>query len=157
MKQVADAAFAVACLVVVAVVVRNQVVPDGKPEAREKTVAAGTAFPGLPDDGRTTFVLYLSPSCAFCQESMPFYRRLSARVQQSSATALAFPIGGAEAGFRAYLSENSLEAERAAPLPVVAGVRGTPTILMVQAGAVVDSWVGRLSADQEQRLLARVR
>jgi len=159
MKRIADAAFTLACLVLVAVVVRNQYLKsEAASKARVGAVAVGTPFPSLPvDDQGLTLVVYLSPSCRFCQESMPFYRTLSARVHQSRATRLAYPMGAEAPMFRTYLSTNGLDPNGAAQLPVVAGVRGTPTIVAVSAGVVSGSWSGRLTPDQEKELLALIR
>lgn len=159
MKYIADAAFALACMVLVAVVVRNQYVrADNVPKAREGAIAVGTPFPDVPaDDGQMTLVIYLSPTCPFCQESMPFYRKLSARVRQSRNTRLAYPMSAEATMFKTYLSTNGLDPTGAAPLPVVAGVRGTPTIVAVSAGVVSGSWAGRLNPEQEGQLLALVR
>lgn len=159
MKKLADAAFALACVVVVAVVVRNQFVRvDNAPRADEGLIQAGTSFPGIPAErGQTTLVIYLSASCRFCQESMPFYRALSTRVQQAAATKLAFPVRGDLAAFKSYLSTNDLDPESAANLPVIPGVVGTPTVVAVSSGIIAGSWSGRLSAEQEEKVLSLVR
>jgi hypothetical protein len=37
------------------------------------------------------------------------------------------------------------------------GVRGTPTLILIDGGGVVkQSWVGRLSADEEAEVLSRL-
>lgn len=88
---------------------------------------------------------------------MPFYRRLSERVRQARGTRLAFPLGGEERAFRAYLAQNGLDAGAAAPLSLANGIRATPSILLVSSGTVRRSWVGVLSSEQEEALLALVR
>lgn len=159
MRKIADAAFALACVVVVAVVVRNQFIQVEKaPGADEGIIQAGTSFPGVPAaGGRTTLVIYLSPACRFCQESMPFYRKLSSRVQQSATTKLAFPIRGDRTAFKSYLSTNGLDPESASDLPIVPGIVGTPSVVSVSSGMISGSWSGRLSPQQEEKLLSLVR
>lgn len=155
MKHVADTAFAMACIVLVAVVARNHFLrADDVPRAREGLIPVGTSVPGID---APTLVVYLSPSCAFCQDSMPFYRRLSARVRTGVAPRLAFPLGADEPTFKAYLANNGLDPDDATAGPLVPGVRATPTIVLVSEGVVAASWVGRLSAEQEEELLSGVR
>lgn len=112
--------------------------------------------------GVTTLVLFVSSSCHFCEESMPFYRRL-ADMRSGSAgrfkTVAAVPQAvETEAGARAYFSERGLAVDEAQRAPFRAiGVTATPTLALVGSdGIVVDVWTGKLPPSQEAEVVKRI-
>lgn len=127
--------------------------------AQEDGVTKGTrleAFANTQEE--VTLAIYLSPSCRYCAESMPFYRELAERVGAGQGVRVRFPSAGDDEPFRGYLSSNGLNPDWSAPLPLIPGVTGTPTIVQVGPdGTVEASWIGRLSRQQEESVLALVR
>lgn len=104
-----------------------------------------------------TLVLVLQKGCHFCSESAPFYQRLVDETKQSSVRLVAvLPQEVAES--QQYLAELHVPISdiRQATLSAV-GVRGTPTLLLVNAAGVVeDSWVGKLPPEREEQVLRRL-
>jgi len=104
-------------------------------------------------------VLVLQKGCHFCTESGPFYQHL---IRETTALAnvrliAALPQDVGEA--RQYLSGLGVDVKeiRQAP-PASLGVRGTPTLLLVDnTGTITDVWIGKLSPDQEAEVLRRVK
>ncbi len=127
-------------------------------------VKAGDQLPGLPAYNwkahDRTLVLALRNGCHFCEDSMPFYRRL-AKLEQSN------QIGGVHliavfpddpAIVRQVVETQHLTIE------VVAGfelgqvkVQATPTLMLVdEQGRVSKVWFGELPAAQEAELVAAI-
>jgi len=106
-----------------------------------------------------TFVLALRTDCSYCEESMPFYRRLVDTVAAHPSYGLiaAFPNPQPEV-------EQSLARHRL-QIPIVAGaslgslgVSATPTVLLVNSdGTVLRVWLGRLAPEHEQELLEAIK
>jgi peroxiredoxin len=127
----------------------------GTPESfRGKTVnlASITSSPSSRN-----VVLALSQSCHFCQDEMPFYRTLgeSARGTKTHVYAV-FPP--AETASDQFLASRSVRVDGVASETLGAlGVRGTPTVLVVDAkGKIERAWVGALNDAQKQELLQTV-
>jgi len=123
------------------------------------SVAVGTSLKTtLPDvdwqrNGRT-LVLALSPSCHYCRESEPFYRKLQNELGRKVRIVAAFPQSVPEA--EQYLSSAGLHVDQVKSVPLnVIGVRGTPTMLLVDAkGVVTKVWVGIIQEQQQQQILS---
>jgi thiol-disulfide isomerase/thioredoxin len=125
--------------------------------ARWRGTVGGTEFIGrtvddVPSGARVALILVTSPSCRYCQASMPFYHRL-AEVAAESGRALALravvPLDTESA--RDYLRDEDLAWDLS---PIAADslrISGTPTLLLVDADRHVKrAWVGLL--DKAQRL-----
>jgi len=100
-----------------------------------------------------TLLLAVSDKCHFCSESAPFYQQLAKN--HGGARLIALMPQPPDEG-RQYLDQLrvSVDEIRQAPLTVL-GIRGTPTLILVDnAGAIVKSWRGKLSADKESEVLA---
>jgi hypothetical protein len=118
----------------------------------------------LPTGGqahRVNVVAFLSTVCSYCTASAPFYRRLQAQLANSGGAArllVAFPQPKQEA--EAYLLAQKLPADLfwAAPGIFQTYGRATPTLLVADAtGKVTGAWIGRLSTEDEGKLLEQVR
>lgn len=124
-------------------------------------MAAGTSLksriPGMDwkQNGRT-LVLVISTQCHFCKVSTPFYRKVRAELKTLRTIAVVpQPANEAEQ----YLKDEGVRVDqiKQASLGDI-GVRGTPTLLLVNsAGVVTNVWVGKLQPDQEQQVLAALR
>jgi len=109
-------------------------------------------------NGRT-IVLALSTGCHFCTESAPFYQRVAEERAKASNVRLVavFPEPVDEG--QKYLSKLGVTVDdvKQARLDSI-GVIGTPTLIMADAaGAVADSWRGRLPSEKESEVLSRLR
>lgn len=102
-----------------------------------------------------TLIMVLRSDCGYCQESMPFYRRLTAEAEIP--VIVAARIG--DDGIRDYLAEQGVQPDE---LVMTVGwetpATGTPTIFLVDGdGVVMSAWVGWLSPESEEEVLAAVR
>ena len=102
---------------------------------------------------RATLIMVLASDCPFCQESMPFYRRLLSHDRARVQVVVAAPVR--DAGMGDYLASESVTPD--AQVFVEAGilpVGGTPTLLVVDSeGVVTHAWVGLLDAEREADVL----
>ncbi|HEU4833052.1 MAG TPA: hypothetical protein VFS90_01505 [Pyrinomonadaceae bacterium] len=131
-----------------------------RPPAFQRGIGKGDAMPSLPSvDYRAaprTLLLALSAECGYCQDSLPFYRRLIDKQRKDGknlAVVALFP--DSETVVNEYKQRNSLEIRSVASVdPTTFRVTGTPTVILVDAqGNVSDVWVGRLSAVDEQQVM----
>src|SRR5712692_4188388 len=121
-----------------------------------RSVAAGdrlAKIPGLDwNQHRHTLVLASNTGCHFCEQSVPFYRRL-ADTQESGGGELeivaVFP-NDAEM-VRQFMTKDNLRIRSLAAVPLEKlRVVVTPTLIMVDAdGRVERSWIGALTAREE--------
>jgi hypothetical protein len=102
-----------------------------------------------------TLVFVLSSQCRFCRESSPFYRRLIAlKKPPQRLQFLAFlPPGDLDGP--GYLKTAGLTFQHVREAePRVLGVRGTPTLILVDRnGNVLRSWSGKLPPQEENNVL----
>jgi hypothetical protein len=105
----------------------------------------------------STIILVLNTKCHFCSESGPFYRELSRRVtaeKKKIHLIAVFPQPQLDA--REYLRELGVEVEDVRQQTITSiKVSGTPTIILAnQRGEVVQTWRGRLSPDEEPKVIS---
>jgi hypothetical protein len=103
-----------------------------------------------------TLVLAVSKTCHFCTESAPFYQRLT---KEHGKTALVALLPQPVSDGKTYLDQLNVQVDgiHQASLNTM-GVRGTPTLLLIdQDGVVANTWVGKLAADQEAEVIASVK
>ena len=107
---------------------------------------------------RGNLVLVLGVGCHYCSESAEFYKRLLPAASSAGRAVFAvLPQPVSES--RAYLSGLglSIEAVHQSPLHSV-DTGGTPTLLLVDgSGHIEKAWVGKLSREREQQVLASLR
>ena len=103
-----------------------------------------------------TLVLVLSTTCHYCTESAPFYRRLTAALEQRpDVRVLAVFPQSVEEG-RRYLASMAVPIKEVRQEEIKSiRVPLTPSLLTVNgAGRVVDIWTGRLDLKQEQAVFS---
>jgi len=130
--------------------------PPGPAASAPIRPGAKLSLPGVDwSRSERTLLMVLSTNCGFCTESVPFYQRLAR--ERGGARLVAVmpqPIGEAQK----YLGEHSIavdEVRQAAPNAV--GVRGTPTLIMLDGtGSVLETWVGKLPPEKESEVLKRL-
>jgi thiol-disulfide isomerase/thioredoxin len=101
----------------------------------------------------------LSTHCGFCQDSVPFYQKLSAFKNSSPVNlrlATVMPESKEEA--EAYLKKNGVTADIVLSTPISQiGVNGTPTLLLLDGeNRLVQSWVGQLNNSQESEVVLQL-
>jgi hypothetical protein len=110
-------------------------------------------------DNSGTLVLALRAGCHFCEESMPFYRRLSdlSRNHQT-ATALLAIFPDKQATVEEIVKKNRLDIQFSPDVSLQSlNVTGTPTLLLVDSrGKVNKAWVGALSQAREDEVLKAI-
>jgi len=144
-----------------AVLVKVYLVPIASPRkpAPANEAAIGTSLKGrIPgvdwSKNGKTLVLAISTKRHFCQESTAFYRKLQHEVGKSVKMVAVAPQTSAE--IAGYLSSEGVHVDdvRQAVMGEI-GVRGTPTMILVNgAGVVAKIWVGKLRPEQEQQVMA---
>lgn len=104
-------------------------------------------------------MLVLQTGCRFCDESTPFYQRLTKELASQSKTHLVvlFPQNYNES--KQYLKNKMIEIAYVRQVSLQSiGVQGTPTLILVDSsGTVLEQWVGKLPATQEDAVLARLK
>jgi hypothetical protein len=157
----ANVATIVVAALISVVVVKTYVFPNAVPRS---TVAASApeVVKGKSVDGRAlgvdwkknrrTLVLAISTTCHFCKDSVPFYQKLGATGTDVKVVAV-LPQSVTEA--RKYLGGAGVHVDEVRQVPLnTLGVRGTPTLLLVNdVGVVTDVWVGKLQPDQETQVM----
>jgi hypothetical protein len=104
-----------------------------------------------------SMVLALSTTCHFCTESAGFYRELVRECQKQNVRTVAVlpqPVNEA----KLYLANEGVAVDEVvqSPLPDIQ-VAGTPTLLMVDQGARVESvWYGKLPGDREKEVFSKL-
>lgn len=113
---------------------------------------AGIDFSASP----RTLVMAVQSSCHFCSESMAFYRELGQRRSAANRLAVVAPDDVETA--KKYVAAHGFAPDLVATSDLTAlNVRGTPTLLLVNAAGVVERvWMGKLTAQREQEVLAEV-
>jgi hypothetical protein len=118
------------------------------------------AVRGLETRGPSpTLLLVIRSTCRFCNESVPFYRRLLDESAKRRVRAVALMFDQPEAG-TAYIARTGLHVQQVVAVDgsQLTGIAGTPTlILLAKSGVVVNSWVGKLTADTETEVIEAVR
>ncbi len=107
-----------------------------------------------------TLVLALKIGCHFCEESTPFYKKL-VEMRNSGETdvhmAAVFPDD--DESVREYFTQRGLKMDAICGIPPAKiNVSGTPTLILVnREGRVIKTWVGKLSAGEEEQVTASIK
>lgn len=164
LDTVANVAIILVCAIAAFILIRNNFF--NKPQAggpRPPEAAVGEQYDELrkvvPAGTDRALVVAISPTCHFCTESMPFYKRLlDERNQKGSKTKViaAVPQEAAKAEEQKTMASAGVNPDA---LVVVdfknIKVPGTPTILHVDGqGKILDVWVGKQDSSGEEKILA---
>ncbi len=103
-------------------------------------------------------ILVLSPSCHFCAESMPFYRRLAALNADNRKLRMIGAFTQDVDRSSKYLEEHNVALDEVIQADTSETmIRGTPTLILTDKdGVVLDSWYGKLKPDRENEAMDRV-
>jgi len=99
-----------------------------------------------------TLLLLVSTTCHFCSESAPFYQRL-AQTHGTAQLVVLMPQSVSEG--KKYLDDLKVNIEDIRQVNFGSlGVRGTPTLILVDAdGVVKGSWMGKLGPNDEKEVM----
>jgi hypothetical protein len=117
------------------------------------------SLPGVDwqKNGRT-LVFALQTGCRFCSESGPIYQRLAEQRKRFGDTRFVAVLPQTVEESKAFLDQLGVQVDTILQGSLAnIGVRGTPTLLLVNsAGVVTEAWSGRLRPEAEQAVLARL-
>lgn len=103
-------------------------------------------------------LLVLSTACHYCTASIPFYKQLIEKNAINGSVRIVASFPQDEPTIKRYLSENRLTFDSvivATPSQMLAG--GTPTLILVNRdGAIVNSWIGKLTPELEKDVIKTV-
>lgn len=163
LDTVANIAIIIVCAIAAVVLVRqhffNQNAQGGQ---RPPEIEAGDQFDQLgqvvPAGSDRALVVALAPTCHFCEESMPFYKRLvEERNRKGSKVKVIAAVGreDAKADEQQKLTSAGVQPDAVVVLPFDAiKLRGTPTIVLVDnQGEVQKVWIGKQPASGEEEIL----
>ena len=128
-------------------------------EYRARPVAAGDRLATIPNlewkQHRHTLVLALNTGCHFCEQSVPFYRRIGEILEQGGIdldVVAVFPNDPAQV--RQFMSKESLRVRSIAAVPLEKlRVNATPTLILVGGdGRVERAWIGLLDPPEQLEL-----
>ena len=170
MERAANMAVIVCCLAVVLEVgyrhlAAGQRGPQGTtaPSDLARDYHIGEKFdrvPGYaPQPGKSTLFLIVKSTCGFCRSSMPFYQELTKAVEQAGhPVTLVGLCLEPTAPCNRFFEEHGVRADAILGVePGTLRVSGTPTLVLVDADAIVRStWRGALSPDVERHVVASV-
>lgn len=131
------------------------------PPSEDNNIKVGMKLPLSNVDwtkSEKSLVMVLSTTCHFCNESTPFYQKLTKlKAENPKVRVIAvMPQSADEA--QKYLAEHNISVDEVKPIKSEEMfVRGTPTLILVDRnGAATESWVGKLSADKETEVLSHL-
>jgi thioredoxin-related protein len=167
LDTVANIAIIVVCILAAGLIVRNVFFPwfPGQRPVAPEEAQKGETFAELrrvmPAGADRALVLALSPTCHFCNDSMPFYKQLvDQRNQKGSAVKViaAVPKDEAKSDEEKNFASHGLQPDALVAVDFAKiKVPGTPTLFLVDnQGKVLDVWVGKLDESREREVLARL-
>ena len=103
--------------------------------------------------------LFISTHCHFCVDSAPFYRQV-ADAQHGHLTEVALSVLSVESAgeMKEFLLKEHIAVDRVYQVPSSIGLRGTPTLLIVDANGIVQrAFVGVLDESRQHEVLQIIR
>ena len=165
LETVTNLATMATCLAIVffLIQIRTSRQPTGAPTSLQKgeqiTVLHDVRF----SDSEHTLLMAVRKGCHFCEDSLPFYRRLSSATNRakSHSAQLAVVTSDDPAPAREFLSTNALsvqavESVSSAQMQALR-ILGTPTLILTDKKGVVQKvWVGKLSESAEREVVGEL-
>lgn len=158
---VIDGVIAVSALAVAGILALNYFDRRSSPNQPEAhAYEVGSVLPQLQDIDYTaaerTAVLVLRSTCPVCTDSMNFYRALATRASDDGRVRIAAVSREDVDSLRSYLSEHNVKVDAyATTTSDVLQTFATPIVFVVdRTGVIYNVWVGRLTASQEQEVVA---
>ena len=125
------------------------------PEVSPGAALNGKVFGVDWTKNRRTLVMAISTTCHFCLDSAPFYRKLGSMERDTKIVAI-LPQSVSEGA--QYLGSEGVRVDEVKHVALNSvGVRGTPTLLLVNnAGVVTNVWIGKLQPAEETQVLSAI-
>ena len=148
-------------LILGVVLVKKFLLTDSSANLPKETVAVGKKLNFDQIDWASndhTLLLVLSKDCRFCSESMTFYKKIAQEISRNPAIKISAVFPHDPETAKQYLEANQLQIEQIYQAdPPSLGVGGTPTMLLINnSGQVEETWFGKLSEADEQKVLNRL-
>lgn len=137
--------------------VQSKSPPSNLPQRRSIKAGTKISLAGIDwSKSPRTVVLALSTTCHFCTESAPFYQQLQRQKPNNVRIVALFPQSVGDS--RDYLNKLGVSVSDVVQSSLSSvGASGTPTLLLINYdGAVMDSWVGKLSEGEAAKVISRV-
>ncbi|MGB7924504.1 MAG: hypothetical protein WCF57_14780 [Pyrinomonadaceae bacterium] len=155
----ANVAIIVVAIAICAVVIKQYFFVEPAPASRQPVIGSKIELPGVDlSSSDKTLLLVLQKGCRYCSESGPFYQKLAQEASNKGGQVKLVAVLPQETDEgRRYLSDlgvPALEVKQASLDSLSVG--GTPTLIMVNRGAVSDVWVGKLDATEESQVLSKL-
>jgi hypothetical protein len=134
--------------------------PAGQAKTASFAVGSAISLPGINwGQNKQTLLLVLRDGCHFCSDSAGFYQRLVKESQAPGNTGFVAVLPGTVDDSRKYLEHLGVPITEVRQEGLNAlGVRGTPTLLLINdKGVVTRSWIGRLPANKEDEVISAAR
>lgn len=112
------------------------------------------------DSAPRTLLIAMNTGCRYCDASVPFYKQLIAEQRDGGeATHIVAVFPNTEDDVKQYVSQRQLDIEAVAKVDFSAlNLTGTPTVILLDnKGTISDFWVGKLSEDEEQQVIAAIK
>jgi thioredoxin-related protein len=166
LDTIANIAIILVCVIASVVLVnnflqsRNQQQAGGpRPPEVEKGEQLAAVKNVLPAGTDRALVVALQPGCHFCNESMPFYKKIiDERNKRGSNVKVIAAVGqeAAKAEEQQKMAEAGVQPDALVTLNFQEiKVPGTPTLLLVDnQGKVLEKWVGKVPEGDEDDVLA---
>ena len=157
----ANIAIILVCAIAAVVLVRREFFPPSAPPP-PGAVAKGERYDQLkavlPAGAQKALVVAVSPTCHFCNDSLPFYKRLvDERNQKSSPVKFiaAVPNEKDKSEEAKKFADAGVQPDGVVPIDFASiKVPGTPTLMLVDNnGKVLNVWIGKLNESVEKDVL----
>lgn len=159
METLVNVAIVLAAVALCAVPARQYLFTNTAGSARGPEVGSRLELAGVDLSAQErALVLVLQKGCRFCTESGPFYQRLAREASARGGRVKLFAVlpDDAEEG-RRYLRELGVPVERVTQARLNSlQVSGTPTLIMLERGAISNVWVGALPPEREAEVLSKL-
>ena len=158
LENASHIAFILACGALIALALTKFSASSSMPPATEQALRGHTLPRALLGDvgfGPQTILIFVSSTCRYCNDSMPFYQRLETKVSaHMGRVRLVFASREPVEITQRYLRLHGVESEAISILGNTVPLSGTPTLLLADdQGVVKHGWLGRLTSDQEEMVL----
>lgn len=156
---ISNIAIIVVAVAICAVLVKQYFLKSPQPGPRQPVIGSKITLPGMDlTSSDRTLLLVLQEGCRYCTESGPFYQKLAQEAaDKGGQVKLVAVLPQDPDEGRRYLSGLGVAVADIAQASLDSlSVGGTPTLIMVNRGAVSDVWVGKLDATEESQVLSKL-
>lgn len=159
LRRFVEIAANIAIVVVAVVIVVNFVWPRVRPKQDIITPSIGStvSLSGVNwKENRTTLLMVLQKGCRYCEESVPFYRKLYDQRTGTQPRILAV-IPGEHGDTDRYLCDQGVLTDGIINVSLDdVKVSATPTLLLVdQSGHLKSVWIGKLDENRQKEVMQR--